>query len=138
MKQKYFGAKGMRRAILAVALSCGMVAFLPSCHRELSPSQAAEEYYGYLIDGNVEAYVSHLHDYNQLDEAYRSQLCDMFRQYLDREQQLRGGLVAAKAVRDTLIDSLQAQVFVDLHFGDSTHEQVSLPLVRTPNGWRLK
>lgn len=116
-----------------------LLCLVSSCKKEdKNPCQAAEQYYGYLIKGNVEAYVRHIHDYDQMDEGYRSQLKDMFLQYLDREEQIHGGIVSARALRDTLIDSVEAHVFVEVQFGDSTSEQVSLPLVRTPKGWMMR
>ena len=100
--------------------------------------QAAEQYYGYLIDGDVDRYMRGLADYDSLPESYRNELRDMFLQYLDREQTMRRGIQSAEAVRDTLVDSLHAHVFLDIQFGDSTREQVSLPLVRTAKGWRMR
>ena len=55
-----------------------------------------------------------------------------------RERQLRQGIRSAEAVRDTLVDSLHAHVFLNIQFGDSTLEMVSLPLVRTAKGWRMR
>ena len=100
--------------------------------------EAAEHYYACLIKGDVDRYMRGLADYDSLPEAYRDQLHDMFLQYLDREQQLRRGILSAEAVRDTLLDSLHAHVFLDIQFGDSTREEVSLPLVRTDKGWRMR
>lgn len=100
--------------------------------------KAAEQYYGYLVDGDVDRYMRGMADYDSLPESYRRELRDMFLQYLDREKQLRRGILSAVAVRDTLVDSLHAHVFLNIQFGDSTLEQVSLPLVRTAKGWRMK
>ncbi len=112
---------------------------LLSCNkRSDAPSLAAERYYGYLIEGDVDNYMRGMADYDSLPEDYRSQLRDMFLQYLDHEQKLHGGITSAQAVRDTLIDSLRAHVFLNIQFGDSTLEQVSMPLVLTPEGWRMK
>ena len=100
--------------------------------------QAAEQYYGYLIEGDIDSYMRGLADYDSLPESYRGELRDMFLQYVDRERQMRQGIVSAEAVRDTLVDSLHAHVFLNIQFGDSTLEMVSLPLVRTDKGWRMK
>ena len=118
-----------------------IVFFITGCSDKKTPDdacQAAETYYGYLIRGDVDAYMRGLHEYDSLSDEYRSQLRDMFLQYLEHERQLRGGLTEAHALRDTLIDSLSAHVFVEVVFGDSTREEVSLPLVRTVDGWRMK
>ena len=130
----------MRRLVpLAIGLLC-----LTAClgQREADAHEAvrraAEEYYACLVDGDVDGYLKGIRDYEAMSEEYRSQLRDMFAQYLHQEQTLRGGLAAARALRDTLIDSTLAQVFLEVEFGDSTREQVSLPLVLTEKGWRMK
>ncbi len=133
----------MRKSVPVLFALLGLTLLFPGCRGEsLSPHEAAraaaEQYYGYLIEGEVDKYVEAIHDYDSLSESYRSQLRDMFAQYLHHEQELRGGLTAAHALRDTIIDSLQAHVFVELVFGDSTREEVSLPLVLTDKGWKLR
>lgn len=115
-----------------------LLLFVVACDKLDTPCAVAEHYYTCLVKGDVDGYLRGLHDYETLSDEYRSQLRDMFLQYLDREQQLRGGIRGARAVRDTLIDSLHANVFVELQFGDDTEEQVSLPLIRTDKGWCLK
>ena len=115
---------------------------LTACHRNnddhTAVRKAAEQYYGYLAKGDVDRYMRGLADYDSLPESYRRELRDMFLQYLDREQQSHRGILSAEAVRDTLVDSLHAHVFLNIQFGDSTIEQVSLPLVRTAKGWRMR
>lgn len=98
----------------------------------------AAEGYGYLVEGDIDRYLSLIHDYDSLPEEYRTQLYDMFAQYLDKEQRMRGGLVGAQVLGDTILDSVRADAFVELQFGDSTHEQVSLPMVYKRGKWMLK
>ena len=110
-----------------------------SCKKEPdTPQAAAERYYGYLAEGNVDDYLRGLADYDDLPEEYRSQLRDLFLQYLDHEQHEREGIRSARALRDTLVTPSEAHVFLEVLFGDSTYEQVSLPLVLTDEGWRMK
>ncbi|MBR4757660.1 MAG: DUF4878 domain-containing protein [Bacteroidaceae bacterium] len=120
---------------LALAIS-----MLVSCreNEHKAARKAAEQYYGYLIDGDVEKYVKAIHDYNELPEEYRNQLRDMFAQYLDNEQKMRGGLIQARALHDTIVDDLYAHILMEVTFGDSTQEQVFLPLILTDKGWKLK
>lgn len=117
---------------------------LMACHKDkAAPShedlrQAAEEYYGYLVAGDVEQFARAIHDYDSLSVEYRLQLRDMFAQYLANEQKQRGGLLSAKAVKDTQLGENEAEVFLNVTFGDSTCEQVSMPMVRTKQGWKMK
>ena len=113
--------------------------FLVGCKQEpKSPIEVAEHYYNYLVKGDVDHYLKGMADYDSLPEDYRLQLHDMHLQFLDNEQRLRGGLASAHALRDTVLDESRAYVFMELQYGDSTCEQVSLPLVLTPQGWRLR
>ena len=124
------------RKLFVLAL---VLTLMVSCKREASaPQAAAERYYGYLAKGDVDAYMRGMADYDQLPEEYRSQLRDMFLQYLDHERQERNGILSAKALRDTLVTPSESHVFLEVQFGDSTCEQVSLPLVLTDKGWRMK
>ena len=98
----------------------------------------ATECYGYLIKGDIDAYVSQIHDYDSLPDEYQSQMRDLFAQYLANEQRLHRGLVDARVVGDTILDSVRADAFVEVSYGDSTCEQVSLPLVLKNGKWMLK
>lgn len=115
---------------------------LAACGKKLNDHEkarrTAEKYYGYLIAGDADSYARSIHNYDSLPAEYRTQLCDMFAQYIDDERSLRGGLVAVTAIRDTIINGKYAHVFLEVAFGDSTTEQVSLPLVCTEKGWKLK
>ena len=115
---------------------------IAGCRKKQDASQqirtAAERYYGYLITGDVDAYLRSLHDYDALSDEYRSQLREIFAQCLQQEKEQHGGILSAQAIRDTLIDSIHAQAFVELVFGDSTREQVLLPLILTQEGWKLE
>ena len=110
-----------------------------SCHRrDASASKATERYYGYLAKGDVDAYMRGMADYDRIPEAYREQLHKMFQQFVDFEIERRNGILSVQAVRDTVITDEQTHVFLLITYGDSTQEQVSMPLVLTEKGWRMK
>ena len=90
------------------------------------------------MKGDVDHYLQGLADYDSLPEDYRSQLRDMHLQFLENEKKVRGGLASVKSLRDTLVDDSHAFVFLEVAYGDSTREQISLPLVLTAKGWRLR
>ena len=130
----------MRRTTCIIQIAICLLVII-GCHKPTpheAVRSAAEKYYGYLIEGNVDEYVAAIHDYDEFPEEYRSQLRDMIAQYLANEEKSHGGLIAARALNDTIIDSIQAHVFMEVQFGDSTLEQVFLPLVLTDKGWKMK
>ena len=72
-----------------------------------------------------------------MTEAYRSQMVDLVAQYAAREKELRGGLVSARAVGDTVSGDV-ASVFLEVTFGDSTREEVALPMVKCGEVWKMQ
>lgn len=107
-------------------------------HEPKNPSEAAERYYGYLVEGDVDKYMQSVANFDSLPEDYRSQLRDMLLQHLYNEQRLRGGLVSAKAMRDTMLDANHAVVFMEVAYADSTIEQIMVPVMHTEEGWRMQ
>ena len=127
------------RKLLYFCFAIALISCLTAaCKRELSAREAAEKYYSCLIRGDVEGYMQGMADYDSLTTEYREQLRDMFLQYLDYEERMRSGFISVEATRDTLIDERNSYVFVMVTYGDSTQEQLSLPLVLTDKGWRMK
>ena len=72
-----------------------------------------------------------------MDSSKYVQYVDLVAQFLHEEKQLRGGILSAKAINETMEDTM-ATVFLNVHFVDSTREQVMLPLVYTRGRWWIK
>ncbi|MBP5515223.1 MAG: DUF4878 domain-containing protein [Bacteroidaceae bacterium] len=129
----------MRKLIyLSFCVLMLQVLFVGCRRHDANASKAAERYYGYLAKGDVDKYMRGMADYDSLPEEYREQLHNLFQQYIDHEKEARKGILSAQALRDTLISDDQAHVFLLVTYGDSTQEQVSLPLVLTDKGWRMR
>ena len=131
----------MRRIALSVLLLLALTACsddrkVDTRHEDIR-ARAAEGY-GYLVEGDIDRYLSLIHDYDSLPEEYRTQLHDLFAQYLDKERRTHGGLVAAQVIGDSILDSVRAEAFLEVSFGDSTREQVSLPLLLKHGKWMLQ
>ena len=56
-----------------------------------------------------------------------------------RQKEEHGGIAAVSVVK-YVTDSVarQTNVFLLLSFGDSTKEEVVVPMVESPAGWRMK
>ncbi len=100
--------------------------------------KAASAIYASLVEGDVDRYLDSFADCGDFTEAYRAEMRDLLEQYLEAERRGRGGLSGAKVIGDSILDSLNADAFVQLSFGDGTCETVNLPLRLTPKGWRLR
>ena len=102
-------------------------------------SLAAKGYYDHLIHGEYELFLEgvDLPD----DPGYRSQLLDNYQQFMATQQSLHGGIREVRVVR-AKTDSIQLQpytsVFLTLCFGDSTNEEIVVPMVERDGRWRMR
>ena len=99
--------------------------------------EAAEHFYGLLAEGQAQAYVDNMQETMYMDSCKYSQFVDLMEQFLHEERELRGGILAAKAERDTMVDSV-SMVYLDVQFGDSTREEIVLPVVYTRGRWWIR
>ena len=98
---------------------------------------AAEYFYSLLAKGKSQDYVDNMQGTISMDSSKYVQYVDLVAQFLHEEKQLRGGILSAKAINETMEDTM-ATVFLNVHFVDSTREQVMLPLVYTRGRWWVK
>lgn len=98
---------------------------------------AAEYFYELLSMGKGQAYVDNMQETASMDSCKYAQFVDLMEQFLHEEKELRGGILSAKANRDTMLDSA-AMVFMDVQFGDSTVEEIMLPVVYTRGCWWIR
>ena len=102
-------------------------------------SLAAKGYYDHLIHGEYESFLEGI-DLPD-DPEYRSQLLNNYRQFMATQQSSRGGIREVRVVR-AKTDSIQKQpytnVFLTLCFGDSTNEEIVVPMVEKDGRWRMR
>ncbi|MEE1288359.1 MAG: hypothetical protein UHK44_07155 [Bacteroidaceae bacterium] len=98
---------------------------------------AAEYFYELLANGQSQAYVDNMQESASMDTAKYSQFVDLMEQFLHEEKELRGGILSARAERDTMVDTI-SMVYLNVHFGDSTREEIMLPVVYTRGRWWIR
>ena len=98
--------------------------------------EAAEEYYSMLIKGDYKGFVRGYAGSESLPEDFRSQLLDAMAQFMARNDMR--SLMDVKAISDSLGEDSTAYVMLQLHFSDSTLEQIELPLILQEDGWKMK
>ncbi len=98
----------------------------------------AEESYNYLLKGDLGDYVSCLYGYEAMPGEYRMQMKDVFAQYLALEKETCGGLTAFMVVGDTVLDSVNAVVFLEITFGDGAKERIAQPMILANDTWALR
>ena len=110
---------------------------------ELSPEEqaslAAKGYYQHLVAGEYEKFLQGKDGSDSLPEAYREQLLTGYKQFMAQQEREHQGIreVQMSTVRkDTLTDYMT--VMLILCFGDSTNEEIVVPMVEHDGRWRMK
>ena len=120
--------------ILAILTACG------SATKEELASLAAKGYYDHLIHGEYEQFYEGMDQREFTGEAeYRSQMLDNFRQFMARQEKEHHGVLEVR-VSNVTTDTVQqfTNVFLVLCFGDSTNEEIVVPMVERNGSWRMK
>ena len=127
----------MKKLVLLVFLALGAACSSPS--REELASLAAKGYYQHLIDGDYEHFLEGRAMADSLPADYRSQLIDSYAQFLAQQQSARGGIREVRISR-AFTDSTQqyTSVLLMLCYGDSTSEEVVVPMVERDGRWMMK
>ena len=102
-------------------------------------SLAAKGYYEHLLKGEFDKFLDGKAGSDSLPEAYREQLIAGFKQFLSQQNNLHNGINEIRvinAMRDTILN--YTNVFLMLCFGDSTNEQVSVPMIEHNGSWRMR
>lgn len=120
-----------------------LVVLLAACSgpsKEEMASLAAKGYYEHLIKGETEQFLAGKVGADSLPKSYRSQLLDAYRQFVAQQEQKHLGIQEVLVVRaqtDSLAD--YTNVFLNLCFGDSTNEEIVVPMVEQGEGrWRMR
>ena len=119
-------------ALLAVACSSG-----PDPGEVAA--QAAKEYYTQLLAGKYEHYVDGFYRPDSIPESYRRQLIDNAKMFVGQQKDERRGILDVRvvnAVADTTKRS--ANVFLIFAYGDSTSEEVVVPMVQHRGVWYMR
>ena len=127
----------MRKYLVSLVF---LVAACGGPSREELASLAAKGYYEHLIHGEYEQFYEGMDQRELSGEAsYRSQMLDNLRQFMALQEQEHRGVLEVR-VSNATTDTVQqlTNVFLVLCFGDSTNEEVVVPMVERNGAWRMK
>ena len=130
----------MRKLVYLVLLvSLAQWAACSSPTREELASLAAKGYYQHLIEGDFDHFLEGRVMADSLPDDYRSQLIDGYSQFLAQQVKARGGINEVRISR-AFTDSTQqyTSVLLMLCYGDSTTEEVVVPMVEHDGRWMKK
>lgn len=118
----------------------GLLIFLVACSRGFmtheAVREAAEGYYSMLINGDYKDFVEGYADAGSMPGSFRAQLEDAIAQFMsDGNMQ---NLTAVSATSDSIGTDSTAVVRLQLHFSDSTCEQIEMSLLLEEDGWKMR
>lgn len=102
-------------------------------------SLAAEGYYRHLLAGEYEQFLQGRVGCDSLPEDYREQLLVGYKQFMAQQQTAHQGIRSVQvsnAVNDTTQQLMQVMLL--LEYGDSTQEEIVVPMVEHEGSWRMK
>lgn len=133
----------MMRKRIGIVLAPLILLVFPGCSKptpEELASLAAKGYYDHLIHHEYEKFFEGMELRELMEqEDYRSQLLDGFRQFMAQQQTAHGGIREVGIVRAKTDSTRQCtDVFLTLCFGDSTNEEIVVPMVERNGCWRMR
>lgn len=128
---------------LAHLASLGSLALLAACSSQPTKEElaglAAKGYYQHLVAGEYEQFVEGRLMADSLPADYRLQLIEGYKQFVAQQLEARKGIqevTVSRAYTDSLAD--YTNVLLMLCYGDSTTEEVVVPMVERDGRWRMK
>lgn len=92
-----------------------------------------------MLEGKAEAFVEKMDMPDSIPEMYREQLVANIKMYIAQQQDEHHGIKKVD-VQNCINDSLQptAQAFLMICYGDSTVEEIVIPMVKRDGKWLMK
>lgn len=107
--------------------------------REQQAMDAADEYYEALLKGDYEAFLEGRIHMDSIPESFREQLLVGYKQFMRQQEEAHQGVedfVPSRAQEDSLLQVMQ--VFMVVNYGDSTQEEIVVPMVEQNGKWKMK
>ena len=131
-----------RSPLFVLLLSFLLAACSPGGKGEgLQPPTADEvmAYYELYRSGNYADYVKAMQSCDDKPADFCKQMADALKQHAARIKAEKGGAVGAEFLRTELhAEHSAADAYLSVTYGDSTKEEIILPLVCWQDKWRLK
>ncbi len=121
-----------------------VLAALGSCKKEAPDAGqlaavAAKGYYDLLLEGKYQDFVAGIRQRGKIPQGYHDQLVLNARMFMEQQEKEHKGIARVdvlKANADTARHV--ANVFLSFVYGDSTKEQVVVPMVEDHGEWRMR
>jgi len=132
----------MKKFLFFMILSIGLV--FASCKKETpDPGYfagiAAKGYYDLLLEGKYNDFVAGYNQPNRIPKGYHEQLLLNARMFMEQQQEEHKGLAGIRVLHAKADTARHvADVFLQMVYGDSTKEQVVVPMVLVRGDWKMR
>lgn len=135
----------MLERLVVACLSVVMIGGLLSCRGKEGPqpseiaAHTAKSYYDHLLKGEYGQFLEGKSLPNKVPESYRKQMIEVYKVYISRQDSLHKGIDSV-TINDAKYSAKHktANVFLTLHFGDATHEEVLVPMIQKRGTWYMR
>lgn len=102
-------------------------------------AHAAKVYYEQLLQGDYGSFVDGRYQPNNIPESYRQQLITNAKMFVGQQEKEHKGIKGV-AVSDGRADTTKhvANAFLTLTYGDSTKEEIVVPMVESGGVWYMR
>ena len=121
---------------LALVVSCSDE---KKVEKHSKPEDVVLAAYNNLIKGEYEKYVMNVQSCDSITEKYRKSLIIAAKQFMAKEKEEKGGITGVSVVNTKTNEAgTYSLVMLTLTYGDSTSEEVAVPVVKVDGSWRLR
>ena len=114
-----------------------------ACTKEINQGEVAarvaKHYYDTLVAGHYDAFLEGTYQQDSIPKRYRDLLLDNAKMFIAQQQTEHQGIKEVRVIRhraDTAKHT--ADVFLVLTFGDSTSEQIVVPMIQHKGTWLMR
>ena len=100
---------------------------------------AAKGYYDMLLEGRYDEFVEGQNMPHRIPEGYRQQLVLNAKMFVEQQKNEHRGMKAFQ-ILDAKADTVHhlADVYLSVTYGDSTKEQIVVPMVEAEKKWKMR
>ena len=100
---------------------------------------AAKGYYDLLLEGKYEDFIAGTNTPYRISNSYQQQLLLNAKMFVEQQQEEHRGMKRVE-VLSAKADTARhvADVFLSITYGDSTKEQVDVPMVEVQGTWKMR
>lgn len=125
--------------VIVVAIAAMLAAGCRNDNQGELAARTAKLYYDALLEGRYEQFVDGTYHKDSLRPQYRQELIDNARMFVGQQQDEHRGIREVR-VSDYKLDSIttDCNVFLVFAYGDSTSEEVLVPMTEKDGVWLMK